>query len=278
MDDLIELGIEGADKLIDKGFHKVPDRLLHLHNPNKQRAKSGDRNDSRDDESDQEYERRRRRSLDDHMSSHERHQERYQEPRSSRYAEEPSYTTNRPNLPFPGSNPQYYTPPTANVEPRYEDQQLVRDEPRYEPRSYGYPSEEYLPPQLSTRDRERHRRYSSDGDGEFYTSEKRSIASKGRPNSSGGRGIDRVFSTSDKGLGASAVGAVAGGLLAYEAGKSNKKRDPWLTTLVGAAIGGLGANVLEKQYEKKKDKRDARNDRWEQKFGGNSNDRYDERS
>jgi hypothetical protein len=34
-EDLIELGIEGIDKLVDKHFHKVPDKYIdpHTYNP-----------------------------------------------------------------------------------------------------------------------------------------------------------------------------------------------------------------------------------------------------
>jgi hypothetical protein len=50
----------------------------------------------------------------------------------------------------------------------------------------------------------------------------------------------------NKDIGASALGALAGGLLGNEAGHGR------LSTLIGAALGGIGANIAEKKYEEKK--------------------------
>lgn len=50
-DDLVELGLEGADKLIDKHFHKIPDKALHsdTYKPHRFRKDSQDsHNDSRE--------------------------------------------------------------------------------------------------------------------------------------------------------------------------------------------------------------------------------------
>jgi hypothetical protein len=80
-------------------------------------------------------------------------------------------------------------------------------------------------------------------------------------------GLKKVFSDSGRGLGAGAIGAVAGGFLAQEAAMRNKKgkgkgmSDPIVLTLLGAVVGGLGANALEKGYDKK-EKRDRDRDRY----------------
>lgn len=273
MDDFIELGIEGVDKLVDKGFHKVPDRALHVHNPNKRKARQsreGDRNrarDTRDQDADPDQDRRRRRSLDDDRTRSEPY---YGGDSSYQYADQPSYDPNS----------QYYSPPVMGAEPSYSGQQVARERPRYAPPVSGYASDDYSPPRRSTRDRDRGRRYSDDGEDyndSSYLSSRGAESSRDRPRSSGDTGIKKVFSDSDKGLASGAIGAVAGGLLAYEAGKSNRKRDPWLATLLGAAIGGLGANALEKQYQKKKEGRVLEEERWERKFGGGDGGRNDDR-
>ncbi|KAF2741140.1 hypothetical protein EJ04DRAFT_518315 [Polyplosphaeria fusca] len=57
--------------------------------------------------------------------------------------------------------------------------------------------------------------------------------------------------TREKDLAASAAGALAGGLVGHKLGHGT------LSTLVGAAIGGLGGRELEKRHEKKKATRSA---------------------
>lgn len=51
--------------------------------------------------------------------------------------------------------------------------------------------------------------------------------------------IDRRFEKSERGLTSSAIGAIAGGLIANEVGKGP------LTTVAGILLGGLGANAWE---------------------------------
>jgi len=58
----------------------------------------------------------------------------------------------------------------------------------------------------------------------------------------------------NKDVGASALGALAGGILGNEAGHGK------LSTLIGAALGGIGGNLAEKKYEEKK-KRSSRHRR-----------------
>lgn len=53
------------------------------------------------------------------------------------------------------------------------------------------------------------------------------------------------FEEKDMGLAASAAGALAGGFLGNRAGKGDI-----MSTIIGAAAGGFGANALEKRHEK----------------------------
>ena len=55
-----------------------------------------------------------------------------------------------------------------------------------------------------------------------------------------------------KDIGASALGALAGGIIGSEMGHGSR-----LGTLVGAAIGGLGANVAEKKHEEGRKRREG---------------------
>jgi len=58
-----------------------------------------------------------------------------------------------------------------------------------------------------------------------------------------------------KDVGASALGALAGGLLGSELGKGK------LSTLVGAALGGISANMAEKKHEDDKRRKERRSSR-----------------
>lgn len=73
-----------------------------------------------------------------------------------------------------------------------------------------------------------------------------------------------------KGLGAGLAGAVVGGLAGRELGHKHRNRD----IIVGALVGGLGANFAENKYTHWKDgkEKDLRRDedRWEQRWDGRS--------
>ena len=86
---------------------------------------------------------------------------------------------------------------------------------------------------------------------------------------SGIRGkIDDTFDTSMRGLGVGLAGAVVGGLAGREFGHKHRQRD----MIIGALVGGLGANAAENKWhgwkeDKEKDlRRDE--DRLEQKWDG----------
>lgn len=91
------------------------------------------------------------------------------------------------------------------------------------------------------------------------------------PSPNGMKKIGNIFSDSKGGLGAAAVGSVAGGFLAYRAAKSKGKSgegtsDPFLVSLLGAVAGGVGANVVEKYIEHGKEEGSVR-DKWGEEVG-----------
>jgi hypothetical protein len=87
-----------------------------------------------------------------------------------------------------------------------------------------------------------------------------------RPSSTDGT-IGSRFSHSDAGIGASTFGALAGGFLAQgmNAHQSRKGHgrggDPIAMTLLGAVVGGLGANLAENAYERRKKEKERERER-----------------
>ncbi|KAI5853677.1 hypothetical protein GGS23DRAFT_591041 [Durotheca rogersii] len=88
--------------------------------------------------------------------------------------------------------------------------------------------------------------------------------------------VDNNFSGSAAGLGISVLGALVGGLAAREAVDAtsrrnghhtpdpNRERNRLIGTVVGAAVGALGANAVEKRFEVSRDKNRDRDRDWEQ--------------
>lgn len=99
--------------------------------------------------------------------------------------------------------------------------------------------------------------------------------------------LHHTFSQSTSGLGVGVLGAIVGGLSAREAslaasrrtghakGGSESDKAALLSTIVGAAVGGLGANALEKRIESSRKKGKDEQEAWERKWGkdGNRGDR-----
>lgn len=128
-----------------------------------------------------------------------------------------------------------------------------------------------------SRDRDRDRDDNSEG------------SDRDRPRSPLGKAkhmVHNTFSDSTSGLGVGVMGAIIGGLAAREAteaatrraaakgGSSRSRRTSdasqgaaLLSTIVGAAVGGLGANALEKRIEKSRGKTKEEQGKWEKKFG-----------
>ncbi|KAI1388444.1 uncharacterized protein F4822DRAFT_246656 [Hypoxylon trugodes] len=134
-----------------------------------------------------------------------------------------------------------------------------------------------LPPfeerRRSTRGRRRERRYNKDSDSEDSDDERaRTPLDKAR------NFVDNTFTNSTAGLGIGVLGALVGGLAVREAvdatSKHNNynhegadyKRNQLIGTVVGAAVGALGANAVEKRLEVHRERDRIKQDKWDRKF------------
>lgn len=90
--------------------------------------------------------------------------------------------------------------------------------------------------------------------------------------------IENTFSSSNSGLGVGVLGAIVGGLIAREASEATTHRTrgrghhgsdkaPLVSAFVGAAVGGLAANALEKRIEVARVKTAEDEDAWKRKWG-----------
>ncbi len=93
--------------------------------------------------------------------------------------------------------------------------------------------------------------------------------------------VKETFSSSNAGLGVGVLGAILGGVAAETLashssgggggggnGHHHRNENPKiLATLVGAAIGGLGANALEKRIENTRERDREKEQAWEHKWG-----------
>jgi len=115
------------------------------------------------------------------------------------------------------------------------------------PATYYPPQQQQQQQQYEDRDRDRERERDQDRDRDRRGRDKEKKKHRKRQDSqsrsrskSGVRGmIDRRFEKSERGLTSSAIGAIAGGLIANEIGKGP------LATVAGVLLGGLGANAWE---------------------------------
>jgi hypothetical protein len=103
----------------------------------------------------------------------------------------------------------------------------------------------------------------------------------GKPHSPAGKAkhmLQHTFSDSTSGLGVGVLGAIVGGLSAREVSLANSRRQghggsggddraALLSTIVGAAVGGLGANAIEKRFESNRKKDRLEQEAWERKWG-----------
>ena len=115
---------------------------------------------------------------------------------------------------------------------------------------------------------DRNRDDRDDRDRSYSRSRSRSRSDKGDLDKWRGK-LDETFDTTMQGLGVGLAGAVVGGLAGREYGKKHKNRD----ILIGALVGGLGANAAENKWVQSKGKVRDREDRWEQKYDGRSRSR-----
>ncbi|CAK3946300.1 pre-mRNA-splicing factor 38B-like [Lecanosticta acicola] len=133
---------------------------------------------------------------------------------------------------------------------------------------YGRRSDAAVDCQTETNVSRRSKSRGRDRDDRSYSrSESRSRSrSRGKE---GWRGkLDDTFDTTARGLGIGVAGAVIGGLAGREFGNKHRQRD----IILGAVVGGLGANLAENRWREWKDgkERDVEREeeRWEQKYDG----------
>ncbi|TGJ80699.1 hypothetical protein E0Z10_g8069 [Xylaria hypoxylon] len=154
-----------------------------------------------------------------------------------------------------------YEPQGTYYPPRSPSAGLHASDLRSRPRSLA-------PPVDSPHDRTRGRRNSNHSD----DSETRSPIGKAK------RFVDSTFTDSTTGLGVGVLGALVGGLAAREAVEltsnrekghnddAERKRNQLIGTMVGAAVGALGANAVEKRIEVRRARDDIKQEKWERKW------------
>ncbi|CZR60729.1 uncharacterized protein PAC_10625 [Phialocephala subalpina] len=278
MEDFIELGIEGVDRLVDKHFHKVPNKYIdphtyrHLHHRNRgeKRSRRGEDEDSVDEvEEDEErgsaardddrYDRRsedshrpRRRQTDPSETYSSGGYEYVAPPAAAGAAAGYGYDHNGPTS-VPRTQPQYVPNPGATQDPHgYANQylppppppltsDLQSDRPRRRPDRLLRRSSSQ-PPGVKEYDRERRR-------------EEKERERRRRANSySDDRWRDLPGTES------------AGGK--KDGGQSNTEKV--VLTLLGAAVGGLAVSAVIDRMDKK----DKKSDRGEDmRVGGRERER-----
>ncbi|KAI1780624.1 hypothetical protein F4818DRAFT_12207 [Hypoxylon cercidicola] len=152
--------------------------------------------------------------------------------------------------------------------PPYSSSNLQIPDSRSRPRSLP-PPDEYRRSSRGRRTERGHNRYDeSDGSDEDRA---RTPVEKAR------KFVDNTFSNSTTGLGVGVLGALVGGLAAREAVDASTKhdghrRDPdhkrnqLIGTMVGAAVGALGANAVERRIEVHREKDRVKQERWDRKY------------
>lgn len=125
----------------------------------------------------------------------------------------------------------------------------------------------------------------------YYQREEEERRRRHRPRSPISRAreaIENTFTDSNTGLGVGVLGALVGGLAAHEAAEATasssrhhhngggydpdreaqrRRQNQLLSTVVGATIGALGANAVEKRLEVNRERDRIKQERWEQKWG-----------
>lgn len=173
--------------------------------------------------------------------------------------------------PYDGPSPFY--PPPSRTNPNNSLQVPYSDaRPRSQPPLYR---DRDRRGRRDRRDRDSDRDYDSENDSDH------------RPRTPLGKAkqfMENNFSDSTAGVGVGVMGAIIGGLAAREATEAASRKggrrgrrgsDPnvLLSTIVGAAVGGLGANALEKRLEKGKNKSKYDQVRREEKWVREDGDR-----
>ncbi|KAI0485868.1 hypothetical protein F4859DRAFT_472767 [Xylaria cf. heliscus] len=206
-------------------------------------------------------------------------------PPRSRAGDHYTYSTSGvpPAAPAPPTHPQIASPghttydgkPQARLtyeplEPRAQPAGLDVAESRSRPRSTQAPLD-------SRRDGTRER-----GDNKYGDSDDSDDGRTRSPMEKAKRFVDNTFTDSTTGLGVGVLGALVGGLAAREAidltsnrqqqHRQNKedaeqhRRNQLIGAVVGAAVGALGANAVEKRIEVRRARDEVTQERWERKW------------
>jgi len=299
-EDLIELGLEGFDRLTDRYYDVVHETACKVGpwikdqrsrgrkdskgakgqsmptSPVEDRPSRGDRYDR--DLDDGQRRKSDGRDYDDRRDSGRRrnvdHDDDYDyrggaRSRTGSFRDREQYSRS-PQIHIDDAPPHIYPPGPGAMAPPY-------------PTTAGAlvampPDANYPPPSRSRSTREldvphnsRHERARSAGQSDDYYDNRRRRSSGG--NSEGrARSRSRVRHYSsyrkeekkerDMHIGAGLIGAMAGGYAARMAGKGD-----WKVTAAGAVVGALGGGLLEKGFDKHKKKDSRQEDAWEQKWG-----------
>ncbi|KAI1152986.1 hypothetical protein F4825DRAFT_285114 [Nemania diffusa] len=163
-----------------------------------------------------------------------------------------------------------YEPQGTYYPPRSPSAGLRVSESRSRPRSAA-------PPIDPSRDGARER-----GDNKYGESADSDDGRTRSPLEKAKRFVDGTFTDSTTGLGVGVLGALVGGLAAREAAEltSNRqrgsggdrrddaehRRNQLISTVVGAAVGALGANAIEKRIETRRARDEVEEERWERKW------------
>ena len=274
MEDIIELGIEGADKVVDKHFHKLPNKSFQseTYNPREIRKRR--------------HRRRRRSPSSSESDIEDRNMSQTTTPQYTTYV---PYSQKPPSL-RPEYNPSpppigqpYFPPPPRSQGRRYEDADSDDDEYESDRRSRR--------PKAITR---RSSSYHGPRGNDEYYNERQLVQRNGRGSSHDGTDRDgehhnfkeeagKHFTKSPVGITGAVGGALVGGWVARKAQAANRSKNHEsnsLITLLGAAVGGLAVNaVVEKLEDRKKETAEKERD-WEEKWGSDSeeDDRRERRS
>ena len=286
MAEFIALGIGAADKLVDKHFHKVPDKALQsqTYNPREIRKR---------------YRRRRRRSTPSSSESDiEPPPPMSQDPRQNSVIAGVAPPPEYPYVPYSRDPPHlrpeyapspppigqpYFPPPPQSVGRsqvrKYEDDDEDDDgyysdhQPR-RPRALTHRSSSYHGPRRQDddgyNDRQivQRRRRGSSQDGSDTVSKSKDVAHRHGFKDE----VEHYFTKSPAGITGAVAGAVVGGWVAKKAqvasGKEGKHHgsNP-LLTLLGAAAGGLAVNAVIDKFEDRKKETADKQQAWEEKWG-----------
>ncbi|KAH7409276.1 hypothetical protein BKA64DRAFT_392181 [Cadophora sp. MPI-SDFR-AT-0126] len=305
MDEFIALGLEGADKVIDKHFDKVPDKAFHRetyknHIPGRRKSRKNSKDTYSDNGSESDRDRGNR-SMSHQAPPEYRHHSTAADPGYSYIPESPRTSTSIPSFysrepphprpeympsppPSAAASTYYSPPPTAGI-PRMA-MNRGRDVDPYEDADYH--SDSYRAPRRPKVVTRRSSSYHGPRDRNNYGYDQQLVRRSGTGSDRLDRYSDKakdtahryklkedmnnVFTASKVGLTGGAVGAAVGGWAAQKAQigyrKDGHKIDPNpLLTLLGATVGGLAVNAAVDKWQDGKKETAKKQEKWDKKFG-----------